>query len=178
MTRPKPVIVGGFVLGALALAVIAILAFGGMNLFAHKLRVVVVFSDSIAGLEAGAPVTFRGARIGRVDGMRLHIDVRRQTSWLPVYLVLDLDRIAWTDGSVGSKRDDLQAAVNSGLRAQLVSQGSSVRGSDRSPTGCRPPCRRPRMRCASCNRTPLTPWGTSIGWRTRAASRLRPTATI
>jgi len=123
MTPSKPLIVGSFLLGALALGVIAILAFGGMNLFAHKLRVVVVFSDSIAGLEVGAPVTFRGARIGRVEGMRLHIDVHRQTSWLPVYLDLDLDRIAWADGSVGGKRDDLQAAVDSGLRAQLVSQG-------------------------------------------------------
>lgn len=123
MMRAKPVVVGGFMLGALALGVVAILAFGGMNLFARKLRVVVVFSDSIAGLEVGAPVTFRGARIGRVEGMRLHIDVHHQTSWLPVYLDLDLDRIAWSDGSVGGKRSDLQAAVDSGLRAQLVSQG-------------------------------------------------------
>jgi phospholipid/cholesterol/gamma-HCH transport system substrate-binding protein len=123
MRRSKPFVVGSFILGALALGVIAILAFGGMNLFAHKLRVVVVFSDSIAGLDVGAPVTFRGARIGRVEGMRLHIDVHRQTSWLPVYLDLDLDRIAWADGSVGAKRADLQAAVDSGLRAQLVSQG-------------------------------------------------------
>jgi paraquat-inducible protein B len=123
MMRAKPVVVGGFVLGALALGVVAILAFGGMNLFARKLRVVVVFSDSIAGLEVGAPVTFRGARIGRVEGMRLHIDVHHQTSWLPVYLDLDLDRIAWSDGSVGGRRTDLQAAVESGLRAQLVSQG-------------------------------------------------------
>ena len=123
MMRAKPAVVGGFVLGALALGVVAILAFGGMNLFAKKLRVVVVFSDSIAGLEVGAPVTFRGARIGRVEGMQLHIDVHHQTSWLPVYLNLDLDRIAWADGSVGGKRADLQAAVDSGLRAQLVSQG-------------------------------------------------------
>lgn len=121
--RPKPVIVGSFILGALALGVVAILAFGGMNLFARKLRVVVVFRDSIAGLEVGAPVTFRGARIGRVERMQLHIDVHRQRSWLPVYLDLDLDRIAWSDGSVGGKRADLQAAVDSGLRAQLVSQG-------------------------------------------------------
>ena len=122
MTRSKPIVVGSFILGALALGVVAILVFGGMNLFAHKLRVVVVFSDSIAGLEVGAPVTFRGARIGRVERMRLHIDLHRQTSWLPVYLDLDLDRIAWADG-VGGKRADLQAAVDSGLRAQLVSQG-------------------------------------------------------
>ena len=123
MTRSKPVVVGSFILGALALGFMAILAFGGKNLFAHKLRVVVVFSDSISGLEVGAPVTFRGARIGRVEGMRLHIDVHRQTSWLPVYLELDLDRIAWADGTVGGRRADLQAAVDSGLRAQLVSQG-------------------------------------------------------
>jgi paraquat-inducible protein B len=123
MTRPKSVVVGSFILGVLALGGIAILALGGMNLFARKLRVVAVFKDSIAGLEVGAPVTFRGARIGRVEGMRLHIDVHRQASWLPVYLDLDLDRIAWANGSMGGKRADLQAAVDSGLRAQLVSQG-------------------------------------------------------
>jgi paraquat-inducible protein B len=123
MSRPNPVLVGSFIVGALALGVIAILALGGMSLLAHKLRVVVVFSESIAGLEVGAPVTFRGARIGRVQGMRLYIDIRHQTSWLPVYLDLDLDRISWADGSVGGKRADLQEAVNAGLRAQLVSQG-------------------------------------------------------
>jgi paraquat-inducible protein B len=121
--RSKPVVVGSFILGALALGVVAILVLGGMNLFAHKLRLVVVFNDSIAGLDVGAPVTFRGARIGRVEGMRLHIDIRRHTSWLPVYLDLDLDRIAWADQSVGVGRADLQGAVDSGLRAQLVSQG-------------------------------------------------------
>jgi paraquat-inducible protein B len=121
--RPKALIVGSFIMGAFALGVIAILALGGMSLFAHKLRVVAVFSESIAGLEVGAPVTFHGARIGRVGGMRLHIDVHHQASWIPVYLDLDLDRVSWAEGSVGGKRADLQAAVNAGLRAQLVSQG-------------------------------------------------------
>jgi paraquat-inducible protein B len=121
--RPKALIVGSFVIGALALGVVAIIALGGMSLLAHKLRVVAVFSESIAGLEVGAPVTFRGARIGRVGGMRLHIDVHHQMSWIPVYLDLDLDRISWAEGSVGGKRADLQAAVDAGLRAQLVSQG-------------------------------------------------------
>ena len=54
MTPAKPVLVGSFILGALALGVIAILTFGGSNLFAKDLRVVVVFKDSIAGLEVGA----------------------------------------------------------------------------------------------------------------------------
>jgi paraquat-inducible protein B len=122
VTPAKPVFVGSFVLGALVLGVIAILTFGGTHLFSRSLRVVVVFKDSIAGLEVGAPVTFRGVRIGRVDGMRLHLDERHHTSWIPVYLDVYIDRISWTNGSVGTTRVDLQAAVDSGLRAQLVSQ--------------------------------------------------------
>jgi paraquat-inducible protein B len=122
MTPAKPVVVGSFVLGGLLLGVIAILTFGGAHVFAKSLRAVVVFKDSIAGLEVGAPVTFRGVRIGRVEGMRLHLDQRRHTSWIPVYLDVYVDRISWTDGSVGTTRMDLQAAVDSGLRAQLVAQ--------------------------------------------------------
>jgi paraquat-inducible protein B len=122
MTPAKPVLIGSFVLGALALGVLAILTFGGSNLFAKDLRVVVVFKDSIAGLEVGAPVTFRGMRIGKVEAMRLHVDVKHQTSWIPVHLEVNLDRISWTGGP-GGNRADLQAAVDAGLRAQLVSQG-------------------------------------------------------
>jgi paraquat-inducible protein B len=122
MTPARPVLVGSFVLGALALGVLAILIFGGSNLFAKNLRVVVVFKDSIAGLDVGAPVTFRGMQIGRVEGMRLHVDVKHQASWIPVHLEINLDRISWTNGP-GGDRADLQAAVDAGLRAQLVSQG-------------------------------------------------------
>jgi paraquat-inducible protein B len=67
-------------------------------------------------------------RIGRVEGMRPHIDVTHQTSWIPVYLEVNLDRISWTGGP-GGDRADLQAAVDAGLRAQLVSQGL-VRGEE------------------------------------------------
>jgi paraquat-inducible protein B len=122
VTPAKPIVVGGFVLGALVLGVIAVLTLGGMHLFAKNLRIVVVFKDSIAGLEVGAPVTFRGVRIGRVEGMRLHLDELHHTSWIPVYLDVYLDRISWVNGSAGTMRGDLQAAVDSGLRAQLVAQ--------------------------------------------------------
>src|ERR1700722_7119257 len=122
MPSAKPIVVGSFALGALALGVMTILILGGMHLFTKTVRVVVVFRDSIAGLEAGAPVTFRGLRIGEVEPMRLHLDVIHQTSWIPVYLDLELDRISWANGSVGGNHADLRWAVNSGLRAQLVSQ--------------------------------------------------------
>jgi len=122
MTAPRPVIVGAFVLGALALAVTAILIFGGLHLFANTLRIVAVFPHSIAGLEDGAPVTFRGLRIGSVERMKLHIDVLNHTTWIPVYLDVDLSRISWTNGPPHDPRANLQAAVAAGLRAQLASQ--------------------------------------------------------
>jgi hypothetical protein len=62
-----------------------------------------------------------GLRIGEVEPMRLHVDVLHQTSWIPVYLDLDLDRVSWANGSAGGNHADLRWAVNSGLRAQLVS---------------------------------------------------------
>jgi paraquat-inducible protein B len=122
MNVTKPLVVGSFVVGGLALAVLAIVFFGGIQLFAHELPIVVVFQHSIAGLEVGAPVTFRGVRVGRVEGMKLHIDVHHHESWIPVYLGLDLDQVSWNDGAVGT-RADLKGAVAGGLRAQLVSQG-------------------------------------------------------
>jgi paraquat-inducible protein B len=122
MTDARPVAVGSFVLGGLALVVAAIVFFGGRHAFVKRLPVVVVFQNSIAGLEVGAPVTFRGVRVGRVAGMRLHIDVLHHVSWIPVHLDLNLGQVTWTEGSVGT-REDLQTAVAAGLRAQLVSQG-------------------------------------------------------
>ncbi|MDB6082560.1 MAG: Mammalian cell entry related domain protein [Gammaproteobacteria bacterium] len=122
MTPAKSALVGSFVLGALALGVIAILTFGGTHLFTKSLRMVVVFRNSIAGLEAGAPVTFRGVKIGKVEGMRVHVDVLHHVSWIPVYLDVDLDRISWANGSAARTRTDVQAAVEAGLRAQLVAQ--------------------------------------------------------
>ena len=67
MAAARPAAVGGFVLGALALVVVAILLFGGSHLFAPRFRAVAFFHGSVAGLEIGAPVTFRGVRIGSVQ---------------------------------------------------------------------------------------------------------------
>jgi paraquat-inducible protein B len=122
MKAAKPVVVGSFVLGALVLGVLALVLFSGMHLFTNTIRVVVFFKDSIAGLEVGAPVTFNGMRIGKVEAMRLDVDALHGTSWLPIYLDLDLSQVSWANGFVGGKRADLERAVQAGLRAQLVPQ--------------------------------------------------------
>ena len=119
---PKPIVVGTFALGALGLGTIAILMFGGMRLFTRTTHVTVVFADSVAGLAAGSPVTFRGVRIGRVKDIQVRIDLRRQTNSIPVHLDLEPARITFIDHSSNPDEVDIADAVRSGLRAQLISQ--------------------------------------------------------
>jgi paraquat-inducible protein B len=115
-------VVGSFVLGALVLGVIGILLFGGRSLFTRVTPVVVIFTGSVAGLDVGSPVTFRGVRIGKVKSIRVQIDVKRQQDSIPVYLDLEPARVTWTGGSPPTGDSGLAESVKSGLRAQLISQ--------------------------------------------------------
>jgi len=122
MAAAKPAVVGGFVLGGLALGVVAILLLGGMHLFATSVRVMVVFQGSVAGLVVGAPVTFRGVKVGTVQDLTVQINVPDLKPRIPVILDLDPKQIAWTNGAVQSTKGDLTAAIDAGLRAQLSLQ--------------------------------------------------------
>src|SRR5262249_48838597 len=74
LPEPRPVVsariharaVGGFVLGAVALGVAAILALSSGNWLARRDRFSVYFPGSVKGLTQGAPVTFRGVKVGEV----------------------------------------------------------------------------------------------------------------
>jgi len=122
MAATKPFVVGAFVLGGLLLGVAAILLFGGTRYFSTTVHVVVVFKDSVAGLDVGSPVTFRGVSIGKVERMKVQVNAEKQTGMIPVYLELDPDKISWTDGVPRSRNMELREAVKAGLRAQLHSQ--------------------------------------------------------
>jgi paraquat-inducible protein B len=121
MAPAKPLVVGSFVVGALALGVIGILLFGGRSLFTRVTRVVVVFTGSVAGLEVGSPVTFRGVRIGKVSSIRVLVNVQSHQDSIPVYLDLEPDLVTWKGGRQPEGVSDLAMSVKSGLRAQLIS---------------------------------------------------------
>jgi paraquat-inducible protein B len=121
MNSNKPLLVGGFVFGGLGLAVAAILLFGGMHLFTRTVRIVAVFQGSVAGLEVGSPVTFRGVNIGKVQRMQVEVDVLNKTGIIPVYMQLEPDKIAWTHGHFSQDATGFEDAVSAGLRAQLRS---------------------------------------------------------
>lgn len=118
----KATAVGAFVLGALALGVIAILLFAGQHWFTHRLRVVSYFQNSVAGLAVGAPVTLRGVKIGTVQSMKVFLKLPELVPVIPVYMDIEPGQVSWTNDPLAAGDSDLALAIKAGLRAQLTTQ--------------------------------------------------------
>src|SRR5262245_51419077 len=118
-TNPKTI--GAFVVGAIALAVGGIIAFGGGKFLQDKGKAVLFFSSSsLSGLDVGSPVTFRGVKIGSVTEVIIQYDVDRQTLQIPVFVEVETNRIQIVRGEHSTR--NLPALVERGLRAQIVVQ--------------------------------------------------------
>ena len=123
--KANPTAVGGFVLGAIALAVAIIFLFGGDKFFRTTETYVAFFEGSLKGLEIGAPVTFRGVRIGTVKGLQVVYDVKDNDLRIPVIFEIDMDRLEVLGGDPRGDEGDAKSdeggnvLVKRGLRAQL-----------------------------------------------------------
>lgn len=123
MSKSSPAIIGGFVIGAIALIVIGLLVFGGVNWFAQRNKYIAYFPGSVNGLRAGAPVSFRGVTIGQVTDIKVMFDPDTVTAQIPVVMELDPSQIEMTAPlPPGTRRADAQRLIQAGLRAQLQSQ--------------------------------------------------------
>jgi len=125
--RVSPTLIGAFVVAGLALMATAIVFIAGNDLFKRTERAVMYFGGSIYGLQVGAPVVFRGVRVGSVASIEVIYDRANDRFVIPV--VADLERDAVT--GIGGPRDDasqrsdgpaLAGLVRRGLRAQLQMQ--------------------------------------------------------
>lgn len=125
--RANATLIGAFVVLGLALVIAAVIVAGGGKLFVRKERVVMHFSGSIYGLQVGAPVVFRGVRLGTVSAIGLVYDRAADDFMIPVHADLEPDAIRNLGGlleTVGRNEDDpiLPALVSRGLKAQLTMQ--------------------------------------------------------
>jgi len=119
----RPAVVGAFTLGGLGLVIAAVLFFGGTRLLARTDRAVVFFEGSIGGLERGAPVRFRGVRVGSVASVTVVLNPRTLEVSLPVYLELEPGNVTFTTAlSTAQQIPTIPALIEAGLRAKLVSQ--------------------------------------------------------
>ncbi|WP_173012801.1 MlaD family protein [Niveispirillum sp. SYP-B3756] len=123
MKRPSSTAIGAFVLGALALVASAILFFGGAALWAKKLEAVSYFDSSVAGLQIGAPVTFRGVRVGSVNGMGVHVNPQTYSFIIRVGMEIQPDTVATFGSHLKEGEDELiDTLLKRGLTAKLVMQ--------------------------------------------------------
>jgi paraquat-inducible protein B len=90
--------------------------------YSEKIPYLVEFDGSVRGLRAGAPVEFRGIRVGSVTDVRLEIDPAKDTVRIPVTLEIEPQRLDIERGPGDAQPYALMAAlVERGLRAQLKS---------------------------------------------------------
>lgn len=116
-TRVNPAGIGAFVVGAVALLIVALLVWGGPGLFRTKLEYVVAFDSAVTGLNKGAPVLFRGVKVGEVTD----IQIRWGMPMIAVYLTLEPQALKGT-AQTGPARAIEEAVRQDGLRAQLRMQ--------------------------------------------------------
>src|SRR5215475_5684405 len=124
--KANPALIGAFVLGAVVLAVVGLVVFGGGKFFRQTLLFVVYFDESVKGLAVGAPVMFTGDRVGSVTDIKVVIDREKNRLMIPVFFEIEADRFTETTGTkVRFSRREHEGAkvlIAEGLRAQLEMQ--------------------------------------------------------
>ena len=116
---------GLFVMIGAAALVAVVLVFGARNLFTKTITAETYIKESVQGLDVGAPVRFRGVRIGQISFIGLtgsiyeeKIPPAQRKQYVLVRMQLDLG-----DRSREFDDDYLEKLVRDGLRAQIRGQG-------------------------------------------------------
>ncbi|MEQ8660166.1 MAG: MlaD family protein [Gammaproteobacteria bacterium] len=121
--RANPVVVGGFVIGALVLLVTGVLMFGSGALFSERVPAVAYFSGNVRGLQVGSSVEFRGVRVGTVTDIQLALGRGGAELMIPVYMELEPRSLTLAGSAAPAGAADaarfLDTLVADGLRARL-----------------------------------------------------------
>jgi len=119
----RPVLVGGFVLGAIFLTVAMVIVIGSGQLLTRSDTAVSFFDESVTGLAEGAPVLYRGVRVGHVKDIAIDLvapDLDDRD--FRVAVVYEIER-ARLQSRATSREDDaflsIERLVEQGLHAKL-----------------------------------------------------------
>ncbi|MGD9250078.1 MAG: MlaD family protein [Desulfobacterales bacterium] len=120
-------VIGAFVIGAIVLAVVGILAFGSGALFKKTDTFVLFFDGDLKGLSVGAPVLFRGVPVGAVKDIRVYYKSSQAEFRIPVFIETDPARFHDLEDSKDLVPDEidppeLDRLIKAGLRGRLTLQ--------------------------------------------------------
>jgi paraquat-inducible protein B len=120
----SPTLIGAFVVGALALLILAVIAFGSGQLFRKTQEFVLYFGGSVNGLRIGAPVKFMGVEVGSVKDIRLEMQGASGVHMIPV--IIEIDRKKVIRRGVARKEamdpNTISEFVKQGMRGQLLTE--------------------------------------------------------
>ncbi|MGD8843610.1 MAG: MlaD family protein [Gammaproteobacteria bacterium] len=124
--KANPTVIGAFVVGAILIAVAAVMILTSGTLFQKKLDYVMYFEGSVKGLAVGAPVSYRGVQIGTVTNIEIVLSPK-QDARIPVTVELDPGAFTLVGYNKSMSAEAFRAAVRrsckqDGLRAQLQAQ--------------------------------------------------------
>jgi paraquat-inducible protein B len=126
--KTHPRAIGAFVLGAIALVLVAIVLLSSGNWFEPKSRFTVFFPGSVRGLNEGAPVTFRGVKIGEVKDVTAFL-TGRDDPLIQIEVLIEVRTrvVEAPEGVVrpfseGNPEELARALIARGVRARLLSQ--------------------------------------------------------
>ncbi len=123
--KANPALIGSFVLGALALAVaLVFLVSGGSGRWQNREQHILYFEGSVYGLQVGAPVVFRGVKVGLVKEIGIVYKEEEKSYFIPVSIELNPPPVKNMQGSQieFQQHDYLKTMIDAGLRAQLATQ--------------------------------------------------------
>jgi len=102
--------VGIFVVVSVVIGIAAVLALGAKDALAEKNRYVMFFEGDMTGLGPGAPVVFRGVKIGAVSDVKIIVD-KDMNARVPVFVELSA-----TPSENGNGKLDREEAIHKYLK--------------------------------------------------------------
>ena len=131
-------LIGAFVVGAVILAVVGVMIFASGQFLAEKTYYVLYFEGNMGGLDIGAPVNFRGVKIGSVINILVRFESDDVTDIrIPVFIEIEPGRVTESPEFRKTKlyrtwqerREEMietgelmKLLIDNGLKAQLVTQ--------------------------------------------------------
>ena len=130
MSKPaNKKVIGVFVLGAIALLVVALVIFGSGKIFKKTFPLVFYFQGSVKGLNIGSAVMIRGVQVGSVTNVLAQFQPQDMSLRMAVYADFDPEKVVRIGGGgvmlTVSQRERIarfKMLIDRGLRAQLETQ--------------------------------------------------------
>ncbi len=121
--KANPALIGAFVIVAIAIAFMGLMVLGSGRFFDDSETYVLHFPGDLSGLDAGAPVTLRGVRVGQVETVSIVYDSATGDITTPVMITISAD--SFTRINLSRKQEAVDAMamhIDRGLRARLELQ--------------------------------------------------------